>query len=92
MKIKHPLFRQLDRERLLGSLAAREALYPMHLYAITKTFPTHDLHSPAVDGTEHTKMSNLSFASDRPPASLETWLQCPGLRLDTTTWKMRRQP
>lgn len=27
----------------------------MHLYAITKTFPTHDLHSPAVDGTEQAK-------------------------------------
>lgn len=36
VKIKHPLFRQLDRNRLLGSLAAREAVYLMHLYIITK--------------------------------------------------------
>lgn len=55
VKIKHPLFRQRDRNRLLGSLAAREAVYLMHLYAITKTFPTHDQHSPAMDGTEHSK-------------------------------------
>lgn len=55
VKIKHPLFRQRDRNRLLGSLAAREVVYLMHLYAITKTFPTHDLYSPAVDGTEQAK-------------------------------------
>lgn len=55
VKIKHSLFRQLDRNRLFGSLAAREAVYLMHLHAITKTFPTHDLHSPAANGTEHTK-------------------------------------
>lgn len=55
VKIKHPLFRQLDRNRLLGSLAAREAVYLMYLCAITKTFPIHSLHCPAVDGTEHSK-------------------------------------
>lgn len=55
VKIKHPLFRPPDRNRLLGSLAARETVHLMHLYVIIKTFANHDLCSPALDGTEHTK-------------------------------------
>lgn len=54
VKIKQPLFRLLDRIRLLGSLVARETVYPMHLYVIAKIFPTPDLYSPVVEGIEYT--------------------------------------
>lgn len=51
---KTPFIQLLDRIRLLGSLVARETVYPMHLYVIAKIFPTPDLCSPVVEGTKYT--------------------------------------
>lgn len=51
VKIKQPLFRLLDRIRLLGSLVARETMYPESVCHCV--FPTPNLYSPVVEASEY---------------------------------------